>query len=310
MADSGWYPDPSGIPGRYRYWDGQQWSPATSADPSAPPPGANPQPRRGRGGALIAALAAVLVLAVIVTLAVRSFGTGRDSVRDDPHPPPPTASGWDDSSPLPTASPTPTRTPSPSPSEHDPGDDASVRPPGQVACADGNPSAHELHPGDGRIHGGRLSIAQPGGSWVRDDGYAAGLSYAWDVSGASDTVETYWWAMLAVGALHATDGFKHPKQAAEALMQCTATSGYYQHRTGVKTLSSKRFTLAGHSGWAIRSEIRVDDPRVHAEGDVVEVIVLDTGDAGRLSFFAGFVPIGDAARIDTLDNTIAGLRVD
>jgi len=38
-ATAGWYPDPGGGQGLYRYWDGQAWSAATTADPgSAPPP--------------------------------------------------------------------------------------------------------------------------------------------------------------------------------------------------------------------------------------------------------------------------------
>ena len=37
-ADAGWYPDPGGGEGLYRYWDGRAWSAATSPNPSAPPP--------------------------------------------------------------------------------------------------------------------------------------------------------------------------------------------------------------------------------------------------------------------------------
>jgi hypothetical protein len=37
-AKAGWYPDPGGIPGLFRYWDGKAWSAATSPNPSAPPP--------------------------------------------------------------------------------------------------------------------------------------------------------------------------------------------------------------------------------------------------------------------------------
>ena len=32
----GWYPDPDGDPGRFRYWDGSRWSTATTDDPRAP----------------------------------------------------------------------------------------------------------------------------------------------------------------------------------------------------------------------------------------------------------------------------------
>ena len=34
----GWYPDPAGVPGRFRYWDGSQWSTVTTDDPRQLPP--------------------------------------------------------------------------------------------------------------------------------------------------------------------------------------------------------------------------------------------------------------------------------
>lgn len=37
-AKAGWYPDPGGGHGLYRYWDGKAWSAATSPNPSAAPP--------------------------------------------------------------------------------------------------------------------------------------------------------------------------------------------------------------------------------------------------------------------------------
>ncbi|HJY46519.1 MAG TPA: DUF2510 domain-containing protein, partial [Propionibacteriaceae bacterium] len=37
-ANPGWYPDPGGGKGLFRYWDGKAWSAATSPNPSAPPP--------------------------------------------------------------------------------------------------------------------------------------------------------------------------------------------------------------------------------------------------------------------------------
>jgi hypothetical protein len=39
VSNAGWYPDPSGQPGQYRYWDGSGWSAETAGHPSAPPPG-------------------------------------------------------------------------------------------------------------------------------------------------------------------------------------------------------------------------------------------------------------------------------
>ncbi|MDT0200565.1 DUF2510 domain-containing protein [Nocardioides sp. AE5] len=44
MSASGWYPDPSGEPNRFRYWDGSAWSSETTADPNSPAPGAASAP--------------------------------------------------------------------------------------------------------------------------------------------------------------------------------------------------------------------------------------------------------------------------
>ncbi|MCT2996353.1 DUF2510 domain-containing protein, partial [Propionibacterium freudenreichii] len=53
MPTPGWYPDPTGTPGLYRYWDGRAWTGATTNDPAATPApgpqGRTPAPRRRRG---------------------------------------------------------------------------------------------------------------------------------------------------------------------------------------------------------------------------------------------------------------------
>lgn len=297
MAERGWYPDPGGSPGRYRYWDGSSWSIETTDDPRTAPPSAPgvARTRARRGPLLIGGLVLLVIIAVISVMIIRAH---RSALVLDPNPPQSTVSGWNDSSPFPSAS------PSPSPSSDSP------KPRGRVACADGNPYATQSHPADGRIHGGSLSIVQPGGDWKRDDDYAREMTWAYDVAGADEYVEPEWLAMVAVGSVRAADGFRKPKQAADGLMQCIASSAYYEYFTDRKDLFSKPFRLDGRSGWAMRSQVRVDDPRVHASGDVVEVIVLNTGTPGELSFFAGFVPIGDQNRLKLLDQTIATMRVD
>jgi hypothetical protein len=303
VAVSGWYPDPGGSPDRYRYWDGSHWSAETTDNPAAPPPSTpgSSTSRAGRRTGWIVGLVAMLIVIVVVgVLAIRSLSGGGTAV-SDPNPPESTTSGWDDSSPLPTASPSPTPSKSPS---------TDSNPHGQVACAAGDPYAAAAHPADGRIHGGRLSIGQPGPPWIRDDDYARDMTWAYDVAGASEHVEPMWLAMVSVGSVHADDGFRSPRQAADGMLQCIASSVYYRYFTGRKDIFSKPFQLDGRSGWALRAEVRVDDPNVRAAGDVVEVIVLDTGTPGQLSFFAGFVPIGDQARLRLLNDTIAGIRVE
>lgn len=305
MAVSGWYPDPSGAPGRYRYWDGTRWSAETTDDPGSPPPFAGADPsadgRSGRGRSSWVAIAAVLiVIVVLAVLAVRAF-SNRGQALADPDPPSSTVSGWDDSSPLPTASPTPTpsRTPSPTASH-------SPQPKGQVACATGQPDQRQPYPNDGRIHGGGLSFSSPG--WEEADWYAQQMDWAYDVGGVMEETEPTWAALMAVGAVHTDDGFRTPRQSADGMMQCIASSAYYSDFSGRKDVFSRSITVDGHQGWALRSEILVDNPGLSVPGDTAEVIVINTGTPGQLSFFAGFVPIGDDHRTQLLDQAIADLR--
>ena len=303
MAVSGWYPDPGGSPGRYRYWDGAQWSAQTSDNPYAPPPapGQNPnssrRPKRGRSAWIVAAAAILVVLAVIVVLVVRAISDSGQSLAD-PNPPGPSISGWNDSSPLPTATPTPNASPTPT----------SSSPVGTVSCATGDPSQRTQHPADGRVHGGELSFQSPG--WPEDAGYAQQMTWAWDVDGIEEETEPGWAAMMAAGSLHAADGFHTAEQSADGMMQCIASSAYYDGFTGRKNVFSKAVTIDGHQGWALRSQIFVDEPpNLSVPGDTAEVIVVDTGIPGQLSFFAGFVPIGDQGRTQSLDQSIASLQV-
>lgn len=83
MHEPGWYPDPEGTQGRFRWWDGQQWSDEIRDDPhsgldaildadaSAPPP--RPARILGYGTLSVALIAVVLGLA---TAAGATFGRG------------------------------------------------------------------------------------------------------------------------------------------------------------------------------------------------------------------------------------------
>jgi hypothetical protein len=95
----GWYPDPEGTPGRYRYWDGSQWSTVTTRDPRQPLPtddgsaeslsdapaeGAATRVSRRRQLALIIGVL-VVVLTAVVAVAV-CMGDHRQADRAVPTP--------------------------------------------------------------------------------------------------------------------------------------------------------------------------------------------------------------------------------
>ena len=160
MPAAGWYPDPAGVPGRYRYWDGSQWStmftddtgrpseaesaasgPALSEPAKSDPP--SRPARRRRLGLIIAVLAVAVSAVVAVAILIGNFRFVANN------PPPATTASPSDASPArsPTATPTPSATATPVP---------------LVPCPKGNPNQRAPHPVDGRVYGGNLSFeAQP-----------------------------------------------------------------------------------------------------------------------------------------------------
>jgi hypothetical protein len=303
VATAGWYPDPGGAPGRYRYWDGQRWSAETVGDPGRGAPAtpgtpSGPENRnRRRVGPWIALVTVLVVLAVVVTLVVRS---GSRNTADPGPLPTSSVSAGDDTSPSPSPSPTVSASPMPTPS-------APSAPP--VPCPGGDPLARQDHPVDGRIHGGGLSMpAQPG--WSTPGMQADGFTWAYDVGETDTNVQPKWFAAYAVGALSVIDGFEAPKVAAELAMACTTGSDFYKNVTSRRDLSSRAVTVDGHPGWTLRSEIRVSNDETTFEGDVVQITVVDVDSPESLAFFWGCAPIGDTALVGRLDAAARQVRVD
>src|SRR4051812_783133 len=104
----GWYPDPAGARGRFRYWDGAQWSTGTIDDPHQAPPAQPDQPlltlptskspqglpRKRRLAVIIGVLA--VVLTAVVAAAVFASGPRQAGNASAPTS---TPTGLDDSSP-------------------------------------------------------------------------------------------------------------------------------------------------------------------------------------------------------------------
>jgi hypothetical protein len=307
MSESlpGWYPDPAGAPGRYRYWDGFRWSSLTTDDPRRPAPAesssndsppqasegaAASQPLRKRRLALIIGVLAVAVtVAVVVAVALgdtRRVVGGRT--------PAPAATGLTDASPTPpaepTATPSPTATPVP------------------ARCPKGNPNQRAAHPSDGRVHGGNLSF--PEQPTFDRASLEERFSFAYDVIQQTLTVsqDPRWIAQLAVGRLRGKDGFGNdPRSTVESLMRCVITGNMYSPYLPARTdIRSESLSIDGHDGWLIESEITVDRPDIPLAGDhTIFIVVRDGTDWG---FFFGAVPIGNAQLDAVLASTIRELR--
>lgn len=262
-------------------------------NPPAGAPGSAPGWRtRHRWGPLIGLAALLLALVVGGVFAVRALNRPDTTVTD---PARPTGSSWNDGSTSPSPTPTPSRPPS-----------GSENPAPLVACPTGAPLARVNYPADGRIHGGGLSMAPVPGYTERGD--EIGLSWTYDAASQSQITEPNWISLFAVASLRIADGFTDPHQAADGVMHCETSSAGYLYFTHRQDLQSRTVTVDGHPGWALRSNVYVNDPGLSVPGDVVEVVVVDLGAGESLATFIGCAPIGDSRRIALLDATIADLR--
>ena len=305
MPAAGWYPDPAGVPGRYRYWDGSRWSTVTTDDTRQPDPAKSPasspvlsdpsksgppsRPVRKRRLGLSIAVLAVAMSTVLAAIFVGNFR----SVLDNP---PPTVTASPSGAPpdrTPTATRTSPSTPTPVP---------------LVPCPKGNPNQRARHPIDGRVYGGNLSFeAQP---TFEPAALESRFSFAYDVLQQTLPVSQKppWIAQLAVGQLRADDGFVHDaRNTVESLARCVVTGRMYAQYVPTRgDIRSESLSIDGRRGWLIESEITVDQPDLPLLGDhVIFIVVRDGKDWG---FFFGAVPIGNAQLDAVLARTVRGLR--
>ncbi|MGO4956507.1 DUF2510 domain-containing protein [Luteococcus sp. Sow4_B9] len=308
MSMPGWYPDPAGTPGRFRYWDGTSWSAETTGDPaSAPRPGQQPQAfaggASGSGGqnssnrGLLVGIAVVLALALLVwALFFRGDG-GFKAVPEDTNSSSPQGPVWDETSP-PTPEPSGISEPAPTGGA-------------MVKCPMDSGSVLPIQ-GD-ELHGGGLVIPRLGG-W--DEATRSTFLLPWTENLQAQTKTIYssplgtrWFSVQAVGALPVAEGFEEPRNSARMMMSCFATSGYYSGFIGRKDLQSKAVDIDGKKGWHLRSEVYVEMPDLpQVEGDVIDVIVVDTGSPESLGVFVSSATIGDAETLAEIDDSISRMR--
>lgn len=288
MASAGWYPDPAGTKGLYRYWDGSGWTNQTSSDPSAQVPGPT-KPAKGNGvvGVAIAGGVILVLLALVLWIVL---GQARNPsqkflpVPEDTNTSTPSISGWDE-----TSSPTP--------------------PPTIQVSLEDCPITEDdssTQQGFGVLRGGGLEVDTISG-WRNQYMY---LQWVSDLHSVADTVRPGWISNVGVGQLNAEDGFSDLKTSALQTMQCFSSSGYYENFVERIDVVDTATTIDGHSAWRMTSEVRISSPAMpEIEGDMVDIIVVDIGDPNRLGVYISSVTIGDTARQEKVDAAVATLRV-
>ncbi|MFT8395047.1 DUF2510 domain-containing protein [Propionibacterium sp.] len=287
MPTAGWYPDPTGEPGRYRYWDGHSWTDATTVDPATTPA---PAPMAARGDGRhwgpIAVIATVVVAVAVVLFLV--FVPGQSSFRDAPvdtNTSRPTGSQWDETS-----------TPTPSPSANQ----------SLERCPVTKVNTTTPQTNSNVLRGGGLEVPKIKG-WQNDSFY---LDWISDMQTATDQVYPGWIANQSVGALNTVDGFTDIRTSAHQTMDCFASSGYYIGYTGRKVLVDQQYSVDGHQAWHMQADVYVTLSSLpQVKGDVVDIIVVDIGNSDHLGIFLSSVNIGDQSRMSKMQSAISGLEV-
>lgn len=290
--------------------------------PPAPPPAApgggyggyGQQPPYGGpgggsgGGAGRTALIVVLVVLLVVALGVGGFFGVRALTDDDDG-----GSTADD----PTSEVTDATDGTTSPS--DPTDtgsapttpateDTSTITPTSEQCNGGDPVGDP--PAGDTLQGGGLSLPVPRGYDIDSLGQGTVFTFADDVQLALRQIEESWIAIYGVGAVPRDAGFDSTAQAAEVITQCmTRSDDFYSGFSGREDLENGPITVDGHSAHSVLAEVRVDNPDVQAEGDVLQVVVVDTGSPDSYGLYISMAPIGDEDLIALQERTLAKIQV-
>jgi hypothetical protein len=297
-AAAGWYPDPAGQPGMYRYWDGRSWSAAVSPHPGATAPagpiGGSPKssqpgtqpvgyqsygsggqvpipPPKRRGGYwwLIGIAAVLVVLVVVVVMAVRLIAP------EVGQPTTPTGRASSEVCPKPQSG-------SPDPQMN-----------------------------DGRVHAGKLSYPTLGPPWSSP---APEYRVAFGRGVLIQSVEIErsgsqgWLAAVLLGGLVAGDGFFTPQDGAAIVVKCVAATFYGNSAVTRDDKVNKAMKVDGHDAWIIESQLGFDVLGIKAKSERLIVVIVDTGaDAG---LFYASIPENAPELVQPARDALAALRVD
>ncbi|MBM0125698.1 hypothetical protein [Pimelobacter simplex] len=237
---------------------------------------------------MIAAVVALVLLGVGGFFGVRALtGDDEDRRADDD-----SSQGEESDEPGPTA-----------------GSSSTVKPSG-IQCTGGDPAPTEdLDPTAAQLSGGGLTIPRnPAYQLATGDQVSFAFANAFVLQYTE--VEENWISLTGVGALPRANGFDDPATAAEVVMQClTGSENVYSGFTGRVDKVNEETTVDGKPAHRITAEVRVDTPEVQAEGDLTDVIVVDTGDPASYGIYIGMAALGHDDLIGTNEAVLDQIKV-
>jgi hypothetical protein len=293
-ASSGWYPDPGGQPGMFRVWDGAHWSASLSATPQAPPPlppGAAPAttpvgplgPAAYAGGGVPALTPKkrpygwILGLLAVVVALIVVIALVVTRVTGDPSGP--TGPGGA---------------------------------PSTEICPEQQNESPLPQPGDGRVHGGKLSYPLLGAPWSPPEPNYQ-VAFGRGVLMQSVVVEKSqpqnWLAAVLIGQLMAGDGFFTPKDGAAIVVKCVSGTFYGNSEVTRNDKKNQAMKVDGHDAWLVESQLGFDVPGVQAKSELLIVVIVDTGD-GTAGLFYASIPENSPQLVQPARDALAALKVD
>jgi hypothetical protein len=323
-AQPGWYPDPGGGQGLYRYWDGRAWSAATTANPNAAPPSAGLTGNGGSTGPSATGGAGQ-----------QPFGQSGQQQAYGQQTPGQQAGGYaayqqvaKKKSPIgwwigagalvlvlvivgvlvirglssgtgPLANP--------------------QGPPSQDLCPTNEPSGATSAPeqqGDGRVHGGPLSYPMLPAPWDQPEPDPR-LPFGTDVAVQSVTIEpnyqpgSSWVASVLIGKLNAGDGFYTPQQGSEVVVKCILGAFYSDNPVQSDVKINKATEIDGHEAWLVESQLSFDIEGLQAKGELLIVAIVATGaEDGSAGIFYASIPDNAKELIPPAREALKNLTVD
>ena len=322
-ANPGWYPDPGGGQGLFRYWDGKAWSAATSPNPSAPapsqslvggPPQQGGQPYRqggqpqGQGGQP----------AYGQSPYGQDYGSSAYANYQELEKKKSPIGWWIAGAALVlgiiivaviairavTGGETGTTGAPPGQPTQD------VCPPENTA----SPEAPATHPADGRVHGGPVSYPMLGPPWGPPQGenrvpfgsdvqsQLVGVELNYDGAGAN------WVASVLVGELEAGDGFFTPEQGSQIVVKCILGKFYGDNPVNSNVKVNEPTTIDGHEAWLVESHLTFDIAGLETKGELLIVAIVSAGN--RSGLYYASIPDTTPELVQPARDALQNLQVD